>query len=141
MEVLRAEFLEPWTQRGVAWATLLHTRSRARADEPSFTRPLEEATGVWFSGGDQSRVTRVYLGTAVERALRGVLDRGGVIEVWPDASGAKARADHFAAQAKENAMMSPEHAYLSGPVLVRISGRVDPGVAAKFGAVVATLGA
>jgi cyanophycinase len=76
---VRAEFLEPWTRRGVASAGLLHTRSRAKADEPAFARPLEDATGVWFSGGDQSRVTEVYLGTAVERALRRVLDRGGVI--------------------------------------------------------------
>ncbi len=76
---VRDEFLEPWTKRGVASATLLHTRSRARADESTFARPLEEATGVWFSGGDQSRVMDAYLGTAVERALQGVLDRGGVI--------------------------------------------------------------
>ena len=74
-----AEFIEPWTKRGVASVILLHTRSRAKADEPGFARPLEEATGVWFSGGDQSRVTEVYLGTAVERALHAVLDRGGVI--------------------------------------------------------------
>ena len=78
-DAVRGEFLEPWTKRGVASATLLHTRSRARADEPAFARVLDEATGVWFSGGDQSRVTEVYLGTAVERALNGVLDRGGVI--------------------------------------------------------------
>jgi cyanophycinase len=76
---VRAEFLEPWTRRGVARATLLHTRSRAQAEGPGFVRPLEEATGVWFSGGDQSRVTAAYLGTAVEPALRGVLARGGVI--------------------------------------------------------------
>jgi cyanophycinase len=76
---VRAEFREPWDKRGVASAVLLHTRSRAKADEPGFARPLEEATGVWFSGGDQSRVTEVYLGTAVERALRHLLDRGGVI--------------------------------------------------------------
>jgi cyanophycinase len=74
-----AEFLEPWTKPGGAAATLLHTRSRVKADEPGFARPLDEATGVWFSGGDQSRVTGVYLGTAVERALRSVLSRGGVI--------------------------------------------------------------
>ena len=74
-----AEYLEPWTKQGVASAILLHTRSRAKADEPGFARPLEEATGVWFSGGDQSRVTEAYLGTAVERALRAVLERGGVL--------------------------------------------------------------
>jgi cyanophycinase len=76
---VRAEFLEPWSKRGVASVVLLHTRSRARADEPEFSRSLEDATGVWFGGGDQSRVTEVYLGTAVERALRRVLERGGVI--------------------------------------------------------------
>jgi cyanophycinase len=75
----RAESLEPWIKRGAASATVLHTRSRARADEPDFTRPLEVATGVWFGGGDQSRVTEVYLGTGVERALHRVLERGGVI--------------------------------------------------------------
>ena len=75
----RAEFVEPWIKRGVASATVLHTRSKARADEPDFTRPLDDATGVWFGGGDQSRVTEVYLGTGVERALHRVLDRGGVI--------------------------------------------------------------
>jgi cyanophycinase len=76
---VRAEYLEPWIKRRVASAILLHTRSRARADEPEFVRALDEATGVWFSGGDQSRVTEVYLGTAVERALRRLLERGGVI--------------------------------------------------------------
>ncbi len=75
----RAEFLEPWIKQGVASVTMLHTRSRAKADEPAFARALDEATGVWFSGGDQSRVTEVYLDTEVERALRRVLDRGGVI--------------------------------------------------------------
>jgi cyanophycinase len=75
----RAELAETWIKRGAASATLLHTRSKARADEPDFTRALDDATGVWFGGGDQSRVTEVYLGTGVERALHRVLDRGGVI--------------------------------------------------------------
>lgn len=72
-------FLEPWRKQGAARLTLLHTRSRAKADEPDFSRPIDEATGVWFGGGDQSRVTDAYLGTAVDRALRRLLDRGGVI--------------------------------------------------------------
>jgi hypothetical protein len=69
------------------------------------------------------------------------IGRGGVIEVWPDASGAKARADHFATLEKDNPMMGNDYRYLSGPVLVRITGRVDASLAAKFGAIVATLGA
>lgn len=73
------EFLEPWRKHGAAAPTLVHTRSRDQADDPAFSRPIDEATGVWFSGGDQSRITAAYLGTKVEQAFRRVLERGGVI--------------------------------------------------------------
>ncbi len=59
--------------------TLLHTRSRTTADDPAFARPIAEATAVWFSGGDQVKLVAPYLGTNVERELRSLLDRGGVI--------------------------------------------------------------
>jgi len=58
---------------------LLHTRDRDRANEAGFSQPLSEATGVWITGGDQSRVSATYRGTAVERELKRVLARGGVI--------------------------------------------------------------
>jgi len=68
-----------WQSQHVSSVELLHTRNRGQADEPGFVKPLESATGVWFTGGDQSRLTASYLGTAVMRELRKVLDRGGVI--------------------------------------------------------------
>lgn len=71
--------LKPWIAKGVASATLLHARSRDQANEPGFVERIDEATGVWFGGGDQSRIVDAYLGTAVEDALRRLLDRGGVI--------------------------------------------------------------
>jgi cyanophycinase len=40
---------------------------------------LRQATGVWISGGDQSRLTALYGGTRVERELAKVLRRGGVV--------------------------------------------------------------
>ncbi len=73
------EFLEPWRKQGVAAPKLVHTRSRERGNDPEFTRSIDEATGVWFSGGDQSRITEAYLGTKTEQAFRRVLERGGVI--------------------------------------------------------------
>lgn len=72
-------YIEPWTKCGAGSVTVLHTRSRSKADDLAFAKPLEDATGVWFGGGDQSRVTEAYLGTAVEKALWTVLDRGGVL--------------------------------------------------------------
>jgi cyanophycinase len=71
--------LDVWKARGVSWVKLLHTRSRETANDPDFTQPLIDATGVWLGGGDQSRLTQAYVGTAVERALKGLLDRGGVV--------------------------------------------------------------
>lgn len=71
--------LKSWTSRGVASARLLHTRSRATADDPAFAAPLADATGVWIGGGTQSRLSEAYAGTEVERQLRALLGRGGVI--------------------------------------------------------------
>jgi cyanophycinase len=58
---------------------LLHTRDRKKADEADFIKPLLNATGVWMTGGDQSRISASYHGTAVEKELKSLLGRGGVI--------------------------------------------------------------
>ena len=68
-----------WKAQKVASVTVLHTRDRRRANDPAFVKPLTEATGVWFTGGDQSRLADAYRGTRVERELHKVLSRGGVI--------------------------------------------------------------
>ncbi len=74
-----ASFLDPWRKYEPATLDRLHTRSRERADDPSFTHVLDEATAVWFSGGDQTKLTAVYLQTGVERAIHALLARGGVV--------------------------------------------------------------
>jgi len=67
-----------WTGKA-ATVAVLHTRDRAVADSPEFCEPLQTATGVWFEGGQQSRIAEAYVGTAFERALHEVLARGGVV--------------------------------------------------------------
>lgn len=54
------------------------------ADDPEFTKPLETATGVWFSGGDQLRLNYRFVGnypkrTRFQRGLLWVVQRGGVV--------------------------------------------------------------
>jgi cyanophycinase len=71
--------LEPWKDQALDSIQILHTRTRTKADDPEFVRPLTDATGVWFSGGRQQSVTDAYLGTEVERQLMALLARGGVI--------------------------------------------------------------
>ena len=43
------------------------------------TQRSENQTGVWLSGGDQSKLVAAYQGTAVEKELQRLLARGGVI--------------------------------------------------------------
>lgn len=71
--------LGPWQARRVASVRRLHARSRQEADDPAFVLPLEQASGVWIGGGEQARLTEVYLGTLVEDRLKALLARGGVI--------------------------------------------------------------
>ena len=71
--------LRAWRERNPKSAILMHTRSRDTANTEAFVAPLRRATGVWFGGGVQSRITDAYLGTRTEEALHDVLRRGGVI--------------------------------------------------------------
>jgi cyanophycinase len=68
-----------WKSLNVADVKLLHTRDREMANDEAFLAPLKQATGVWFGGGEQSRLAEAYLGTAVEREIKAVLARGGVV--------------------------------------------------------------
>jgi cyanophycinase len=68
-----------WQTQGLASVSMLNTLDPKEANDPSFVKPLTEATAAWLDGGDQSRLARAYHGTAVEKELRRLLARGGVI--------------------------------------------------------------
>ncbi len=72
-------YLKDWKKLNPASVVLLHTRDRKVADTDEFVKPITEATAVWFSGGDQARVTKAYLGTKTEKAFRDLLARGGTL--------------------------------------------------------------
>ncbi|MBI2481586.1 MAG: cyanophycinase, partial [Planctomycetia bacterium] len=78
-DAVEQENTDFWHEREVASIFVLHTRSKEVADRPEFVKPLQDATGVWFGGGQQSRIADAYVGTAVERELKALLKRGGVI--------------------------------------------------------------
>lgn len=63
----------------VSSLAFLHTRRREEANDPKFIQPLTEASAVWFTGGDQELLTEAYKDTAVEREIKALLDRGGVV--------------------------------------------------------------
>lgn len=71
--------IEFWLRQRMAQISILHTRDKEIADDPKFSEPLAAATGVWFIGGHQQRLTDAYLGTRTEKAFKAVLKRGGII--------------------------------------------------------------
>jgi len=74
-----ADFTKQWSDLKPASVTILHTRDKKKADDAEFAKPLADATGVWFSGGDQNRLTATYRGTLVEKELKKLHARGAVI--------------------------------------------------------------
>ena len=88
---------------------VLHTRDRSEADTAAFAAPLQNATAVFIDGGRQWRLTDAYLDTRTHAALRGVLDRGGV--VVGTSAGAAVLASYLMRGSPEGSdtVMSPGH--------------------------------
>ena len=59
--------------------TTLHLEDIDQANDPALIAPLQEADGIFFTGGRQWRIAEVYLNTHAHAAMNALLDRGGVI--------------------------------------------------------------
>jgi cyanophycinase len=75
---IRARF-SGWLEYDLESFDILHTDRPSDSDRASFCEVLEEATGVWIAGGGQQRLIHRYGETRVEKLLRNVLERGGVV--------------------------------------------------------------
>lgn len=71
--------LKQWREAGATNLTVLHTRDRKVADSEAFIKPIKTARGVFFGGGRQWRLADAYSGTATQKEIQGVLNRGGVV--------------------------------------------------------------
>jgi cyanophycinase len=65
--------------RGAHAVTIVHTLDHATANSPAFVQPLRAAKAVFITGGQPMILERAYLGTLVEREIKAVLARGGVL--------------------------------------------------------------
>jgi cyanophycinase len=70
----KAEELE-----GLGAEAVVLNLSRGQAETDSVARLFDGFTGVWFCGGDQSRLTPILLGTATLQAVQVLYQRGGVV--------------------------------------------------------------
>jgi cyanophycinase len=73
----------------------LRPEERDEADDPGVVNVMAEATGVFLTGGNQSRLTQVVGGTRLGDALANAHDRGAVLA--GTSAGASAMASHMVA--------------------------------------------
>lgn len=72
-------YFDEWNSCGPASVHVLNASSTAEANNPEFAAPLDEATGVWLGGGQQTWLTSCYGGTLMERKIHAVLERDGIV--------------------------------------------------------------
>lgn len=108
-------FLDPWRALKPASVELLHARDAKTANDPEFVKALTEATGVWFGGGDQARITAAYRGTLVEKELKKLHARGGV--VGGTSAGAAVMSDLMITGGKDEATTAAGLGFLPGFVV------------------------
>jgi len=80
---------------GIGQVTGLRPDDRDEADDPEMAKILGEATGVFLTGGNQSRLTQVVAGTRLAHAIANAHDRGAVLA--GTSAGASAMASHMVA--------------------------------------------
>jgi cyanophycinase len=74
-----ADYVVLFGALGVADVRVIHIDDRRDALRPEYARVIGGASGVFFSGGDQSRIAARIVDTPVLDAVRAVKARGGVI--------------------------------------------------------------
>ncbi|AGL19560.1 cyanophycinase [Actinoplanes sp. N902-109] len=75
---LETEYTTLFTRLGARRARALRLTTRSHANDKAVVPALAPATGVFFTGGDQQRITGVLGGTLADAALQ-TLVRGGVV--------------------------------------------------------------
>lgn len=96
---------------GLGTVTGLRPEEREEADEPAMVAALQEATGVYLTGGNQSRLASIVAGTRLGDALFLAHDRGAVLA--GTSAGASAMASHMVAFGRSGSTPKNRMAQLS----------------------------
>jgi cyanophycinase len=72
-------YRDAFTNLGVTDIAHVDIRDRVAALDDDVSKPLDGAGGVFFTGGDQLRITSHIAGTPVFQRIRSMVDEGGVV--------------------------------------------------------------
>jgi len=78
-EDVGAEYINIFNRLGSEGATAVHVHSRQDANNRQYSELIENAACIFFTGGDQLRITSLIGGTNLERALFKAYEKGAVI--------------------------------------------------------------
>lgn len=73
------EYRSLFRELGAAQADILYISNREAANDQHLVTEVEAATGVFFTGGDQLRLTSILGGSRVDAAIRRAYERGTVV--------------------------------------------------------------
>lgn len=95
-------------EAGAKNVTVLHANSKKDANTPAFLRKLEEADGIWFSGGRQWRLVDAYADTEALSVFHALLEKNGVI--GGSSAGATIQGSYLArGDTRNNQIMTGDH--------------------------------
>jgi cyanophycinase len=76
---LESEYVSAFTGLGAGAVSALRLQTRPQANDPASAEVLSSATGVFFTGGDQLRITTILGGTLVDSLLQSLVAGGNVL--------------------------------------------------------------
>jgi cyanophycinase len=78
-EEAAGQYIEPFQKLGVETVNIMDVSSRAAANDAALVQRIIDADVVFFTGGDQLRITNLLGGSGLHRTLQGHYQRGGVV--------------------------------------------------------------
>jgi cyanophycinase len=94
-EVATATYHDLFLGLGIGRVSGIHPEERRAADADEASELLSEATGIFLTGGNQSRLTQVVAGTRLADAISNAHDRG--VAIAGTSAGASALGAHMVA--------------------------------------------
>lgn len=73
------QYIEPFTKLGCSTVNIMNVDSRQAANDPENVQRILDADVVFFTGGDQLRITSMLGGSKLLSTLQGHYQRGGVV--------------------------------------------------------------
>ena len=106
-----ADYIDLFRAHGAGRVTVVQIDDRRDAYRAEYARIIGEATGVFFSGGDQSRIASRIVDTPILDAVRSVKARGGV--VGGTSAGTACESDVMLTGAGDESTLAPHNMVVS----------------------------